>query len=82
MLSFINNDFEFNVHNDIIDDTGFFIALDLTIENQRLSLISIYGPNEDNPEFYGKITKIIDNLENKHVIFVGDFNLVLKPELD
>ena len=79
---FFNNDFEFTVHKDIIDDTGNFIALDLTIENQRLSLISIYGPNEDNPEFYGKIAEIIDELENKHVIFVGDLNLVIKPELD
>ena len=47
-----------------------------------LQLISIYGPNEDNPEFFGKIAKIIDNLENKHIIFEGYFNLVLKPELD
>ena len=38
---FFNNDFEFTVHKNIIDDTGNFIAIDLTIENQRLSLISI-----------------------------------------
>ena len=54
----------------------------LIIENQRLSLLSTYVPNEDHPEFYGKIAESMDDLENKHVIFVGDFNLVIKPELD
>ena len=41
------------------DETGNLLALDLTIENKRMSLITIYGPNDDTPIFYGGLPDII-----------------------
>ena len=35
------------------------LALDLTIENKRLSLITIDGPNDDTPIFYKGLSDII-----------------------
>lgn len=77
-----NNNFDFIVHKKKSDDTGNFLALDLTIENSRISLITIYGPNEDDPNFYEKITHTFEEFNNRHTIVVGDFNFVINPDRD
>ena len=42
----------------------------------------MYGPNTDDPDFLKKILEKIAELENKTIIWCGDFNLVLNPQLD
>jgi exonuclease III len=52
----LNNNFEYVVHSSKSDDNGNFVAIDLTIKNyKRLTLLNLYGPNADSPEFYTKI---------------------------
>ena len=76
-------DFEYKVHNSISDPNGNFLLLDLTVHNNRFTLASIYGPNTDNPDFFKTVSeKIAELVENKTVIWCGDFNLVLNPQLD
>lgn len=58
------------------------MALDVVIENHKLTLISLYGPNTDSPDFYEQISTIIDDFGNSSYIICGDFNLVLNPEID
>ena len=43
----INNDFEFKLHRQKKDNEGNLIALDLSIEEHRVTLVNIYGPNTD-----------------------------------
>ena len=50
-----NNNFEFKVHKKEIDPEGNFIVIDLEVDNRRITLACIYGPNRDHPEFYEKI---------------------------
>ncbi|MCG7879939.1 MAG: endonuclease/exonuclease/phosphatase family protein [Candidatus Thiodiazotropha endolucinida] len=76
-----NNNFEFSIHNIIKDNNGNKLILDITIEGKRLTLINIYGPNRDSPEFYNEIFIYLKNNSNP-VIMAGDFNLVLDPGLD
>jgi exonuclease III len=54
----------------------------VTIENKRISLITIYCPNEDSPVFYQNMSDTLTKLNNKEMIIVGDFNLVLDKERD
>ena len=56
--------------------------LDLTVHNNRFTLASIYGPNTDDPDFFKIISEKIAELENKTIIWCGDVNLVLNPQLD
>ena len=77
-----NNNFEFKVLQQVNDINGNFLALDIIIEGKQLSLITLYGPNEDTPRFYEKKSDIISNLNNNNIIIVGDYNLVLNPERD
>lgn len=64
------------------DVSGNFLALDLEIENNRLTLITVYGQNQDTPSFYDKIKDTINEFNNNNYIICGDFILVLNPSLD
>ena len=48
---FINTNNDFKVKNEIKSDDGNLAALDMNIEDNHITLICIYGPNEDNPVF-------------------------------
>ena len=60
-----------------------FLVLDLDINKQTsIRLITIYGPNKDNPEFYNNINEIIKDSNSDFTVICGDFNLVLDPSKD
>ncbi len=64
------------------DPNGNFILLRHTIENNKFTLVCIYGPNSDDPLFYHKISEAIEEMENASCVICGDFNLVLDPNID
>ena len=74
--------FEYKVHKCINDPNGNFLLLDITAYNNRFTLISIYGPNVDNPNFFQSVSDKIAELENNSIVWCGDFNLVQDPKLD
>ena len=47
-----SNDVDFTVHNHISDPQGNYIIVDITLDNNRLTLISLYAPNQDCPSFF------------------------------
>ena len=49
------NNFEFKVYNQYVDTNGNVLLLDIEISNVRMSLVSIYGPNDDTPLFYDRL---------------------------
>ena len=53
----------------------------MNIHNQRLTLINLYGPNTDNPNFFKKISTYINDIGNTEIIICGDYNWI-NPELD
>uniref|UniRef100_A0A3P8TTV5 Endonuclease/exonuclease/phosphatase domain-containing protein n=1 Tax=Amphiprion percula TaxID=161767 RepID=A0A3P8TTV5_AMPPE len=48
----------------------------------QYSLINIYAPNTDSPEFFVDICNIAKQIGNFYVIIGGDFNQVRDPALD
>lgn len=77
-----NNNFEFQIHNIKKDGEGNLLAVDLTIEETRVTLVNIYGPNSDQPGFYENIRNIFLELDSEYFMLFGDFNLVLNPDID
>lgn len=77
-----NNNFEFKIHGEKKDRGGNLLALDLSIEDNRVTLINIYGPNSDNPQFNESIRYIFLEFDNEYYILCGDFNLALNPLQD
>ena len=77
-----NNTFEFKIHNKTQDTDGRFIILDLTINEKRITIMNVYGPNQDDPMFYESVkVKVEGNIHNS-VIIGGDFNVVQDYTLD
>ena len=76
------NNFEFKVKNVHRDHQGNLLILDIEIEDHRLSLAVLYGPNQDNPNFYQNLQRNILQLGNQKIIIVGDWNMLLDPEVD
>ena len=78
-----NNNFEFTIKNVKKDCDGNLIAIDMKIEGNNITLINIYGPNSDNPDFYEKVKEHFLHFdEYGYFILCRDFNLVLNSSLD
>ena len=59
-----------------------FLILEITIKGKKFTLVYIYGPNEDRPQFYDNIIQRIEEFDNDRAIICGDWNLIIDPVLD
>ena len=82
MCILIKNNVDFVVHAHQGDNNGRFLILDVTVNSKRISLINIYGPNKDNPEFFQGLFQNLELYDNEEIIMGGDFNCILDSELD
>ena len=79
---FIRSHVQHEVHKEIADLNGRYIILDITIDGIRMTLASIYAPNNDSPEFIIEVRDKIESLLNDNRLLGGDYNLVLDLLLD
>ena len=76
-MNLFNNNFEYDIRRMKKDDVGNLLVLDIKLCNKlNVSLVNIYGPNQDSPDFYNKIYDIIHEFDNEFIILCGDWNLV------
>ena len=73
---------DYHVHSHKSDPNGNYLLVDLTVDNNRFTLVSLYGPNNDCPMFFESLFAEAYALNNTSVIFCGDFNIVQDPNLD
>jgi len=78
----LNNNFDFEVNQVIAGEDGNFLIVEITTINRKITLINVYGPNRDNPAFFTKLNNIIMDNNFENIIWGGDWNLVLNPNLD
>ena len=50
--------------------------------NLEFLIVSIYGPNRDNPDFYVQLEEWINEVCSEGIVTGGDWNLVLEFLLD
>ena len=79
-----NNTFEYVLHNVISAQRGRYIILDISIFQQRCTLVTLYGPNADSPEFFTNLKENLINwkLSNQPIMLCGDWNVVLNYHND
>ena len=72
------------LYNVISDQQGGYIILDIFIFQQRCTLVTLFGPNADSPEFFINLKEYLINLElsNEPIILCGDWNVVLNYHND
>ncbi|CAC5422009.1 unnamed protein product [Mytilus coruscus] len=68
--------YDYEVHESLIDQHGRYIILDLTLYDQRLTLVCLYGYNTDKPEFFCDILQKTMRFSKTSFIFLGDWNVV------
>ena len=64
--------------------SGRLVSCDLINVNNvqnKISIINIYAPNNDDPLFFEQLEKVIADGQS-HKMVVGDFNLTLRPDID
>ena len=67
---------QFNLNQIERSVEGNFVALDIEMYDYKITLISLYGPNHDNVNFYADIERIALEFNNPLTILCGDWNLV------
>ena len=77
-----NNNFEYKILKTKKDDCGNLLGIDIEIEGTKITIINIYGPNNDTPSFYNKVSEFIEHFDNQSIIMTGDYNLVQDQNLD
>jgi exonuclease III len=78
----LNRNFEYDIIEVIRDPNGNYIAIKMKMLDTEICLINIYGPNDDNPDFYTKLIKIIEDMQTATIILCGDWNLVQDQKMD
>ena len=76
------NNFEFRIDDVIADPGGNFLIANMHTNDVEITLVNIYAPNNDNPDFFHKIKELILRTGNANIVMGGDFNLLLDPDMD
>ncbi len=77
VLILVNRKINLTIEHLGSDEKGRFVFIRCKIYNNRLALVSIYGPNETDSVFLTQISKTLLPL-----VVGGDFNAVVNPALD
>ena len=77
-----NNNLDFFVKKVYKDMLGNYIFVTVTIMDREFLIVSLYGPNRDDPEFYAELEERINDVGLENIIIGGDWNLVLDYTLD
>ena len=48
---------------------------------EKLVIINVYAPNNDDPQFFLNVFKFFEQYEGKRIV-IGDFNTAIDCELD
>ena len=65
------------------DSQGNLLSLLLEFDSKKILLTGIYGPNQDNAEFYkNKVFALFETWEPDFAVFTGDWNLVMDQNKD
>lgn len=73
---------DYFIHDHKADTNGRYVVADISVHDTRCTVANLYGPNDDDANFFTNIAGIIDNFGNSKVIIGGDFNCTLNRLID
>ncbi len=82
VLILVNRKLNLTIEHLGSDEKGRFVFIRCKIYNNRLALVSIYGPNETDSAFLTQIFKTLLEEIDCPLVVGGDFNAVINPALD
>ena len=75
----IRNSVSVKVNSVIKDPNGRYLILSALLNDNSMTLVNLYGPNQDDPDFLLGVFGEIDKLNSSSIIVGGDFNTVISP---
>ena len=78
----ISKNFEYTVSKTDKNTDGNLLMLDIHINDLTFIMFNVYAPNTDSPDFFNKLTTLIQEGGQDYTMICGDLNLTLEPELD
>ena len=78
---FIKRKTDISVKNIEIDTAGRYLICDVHENTSVVTIIALYGPNKDSPNFFDELGKKLQERSEKKIL-IGDFKLVLDVDLD
>ena len=76
------NNFEYEILASNSDKEGNLICLTVKTSSVTFNLLTLYGPNTDNPSFFRDIKNTVQENNPDYYVICGDFNMVLNPKID
>ena len=76
------NDKDITMKEIYSDPNGRICVVKVNKHDKEITIVNIYAPNEDDPSFFKEVLRVISEIDSVELMLVGDFNLVLDPELD
>ena len=73
----IRNSVSVKVNSVIEDPNGRYLILSALLNDISMTLVNLYGPNQDDPDFLLGVFGEIDKLNSSSLIVGGDFNTVI-----
>ena len=73
---------KYEIIHTVSNHEGRYVLVQISIDDCVYTLCNIYAPNEDSPNFFERIAKIIDKNQCENLIIGGDLNLVLDTNCD
>ena len=65
-----------------IDNSNNIIIIKCNFEEKIFILVSIYGPNQDDPDFFTDLFDRLTTYNEENVIIGGDYNVTLNHQID
>lgn len=83
VCTLIKNNFEYEMTYEYHDNAGNLSIISLLVDKKfNITLVNIYGPNNDDPIFYTDVENVIQNVNTDFIIMCGDWNLIQNFDLD
>ena len=73
----VSNSVSVKVNSSFYDPNGRLLILNAIFNDIPVTLVNIYAPNNDDPDFLLEVFAEIDKYDNSSLIIGGDFNAVI-----
>jgi exonuclease III len=73
----LSKNLNYSIHNEYRDIDGNILLIDITINGSRVTVGSLYGPNNDNENFFQTVTDTCRRYRNNQIVIGGDWNTTI-----
>jgi len=77
VMILISNKLDFEVESIISCDTGNYLLIGAKIKGRKVTVGAVYGPNEDDRNFFSNLIRDLKLLGNENIIIGGDWNATI-----